>query len=313
MGIQYLNRYIKGECSEAIRQVTMYGLRDKKLAIDASIYMYRFKSEGCLIDGIYQMTMMMRANNIVPVFVFDGNPPQEKIELLNKRREDKKRAELELLSLTGRDGVSGEETRKIISCKKKCVRLTRKDVNNVKQLLFLCGVTFYQADGEADELCAKLVLKNRVWGCVSEDMDLFVYGCPRVLRSFNMFYGTFMLYDMNTILTSLKLSLQEFREICVLSGTDYNMKTSKKINLYIAMKKLLRYKNDKNSNVHFYEWLETQYCDEYDACRLYATEIMFDTTNVAIGKYEKVDPIENKEVHREGLQNFLKHFGFIFL
>ena len=275
--------------------------------------MYRFKSEGYLIDGIYQMTMMMRMNDIIPVFVFDGNPPPEKIALLNKRREEKLKAEHELLSLTELQGVTIEEKQRMLSCKKKCVRITREDVINVKKLLLLCGVTFYQADGEADELCAKLILKNRVWGCVSEDMDLFVYGCPRVLRNFSMFYGTFMLYDMSIILASLNLSLKEFREICVLSGTDYNMKTSKKINLYVAMNKLLKFKGDDISNLDFYEWLEKKYCGDYDACRLYATEIMFDTTDVAISKYDKKDPIENKQVNREGLKEFLKHFGFIFV
>ena len=247
--------------------------------------MYRFKSEGYLIDGIYQMTMMMRMNDIIPVFVFDGNPPPEKIALLNKRREEKLKAEHELLSLTELQGVTIEEKQRMLSCKKKCVRITREDVINVKKLLLLCGVTFYQADGEADELCAKLILKNRVWGCVSEDMDLFVYGCPRVLRNFSMFYGTFMLYDMSIILASLNLSLKEFREICVLSGTDYNMKTSKKINLYVAMNKLLKFKGDDISNLDFYEWLEKKYCGDYDACRLYATEIMFDTTDVATVSY----------------------------
>jgi len=44
------------------------------------------------------------------------------------------------------------------------------------------GVSYIDADGEADQLCASLVLKNKVYACLSEDMDLFVYGCPRVLR-----------------------------------------------------------------------------------------------------------------------------------
>ena len=39
---------------------------------------------------------------------------------------------------------------------------------------------YYTAINEADELCASMVINGFAWACLSEDMDMFVYGCTRV-------------------------------------------------------------------------------------------------------------------------------------
>ena len=57
------------------------------------------------------------------------------------------------------------------------------------------GISYYQAKGEADKLCAKLVNKNKVFACLSEDMDLFVYGCPKVLRYISLLNKNVIMYD----------------------------------------------------------------------------------------------------------------------
>ena len=41
----------------------------------------------------------------------------------------------------------------------------------------------WRIQGEADELCAKLVIKRYAYACLSEDMDLFVYGCNKIMRN----------------------------------------------------------------------------------------------------------------------------------
>ena len=44
---------------------------------------------------IYLMLTVFRYYNIIPIFVFDGKPPPEKKDLLQKRKEDKQDAEEE--------------------------------------------------------------------------------------------------------------------------------------------------------------------------------------------------------------------------
>ena len=70
--------------------------------------------------------------------------------------------------------------------KKQFIRIRHSDIENVKTLIKAYGVSYIEAVGEADKLCAKMVCKNKAYACLSEDMDLFVYGCSRVLRYFSL-------------------------------------------------------------------------------------------------------------------------------
>jgi hypothetical protein len=107
--------------------------------------------------------------------------------------------------------------------KKKIIYLTKKQIANVKTLIHAFGATYYDAPNEADELCALLVLKNKAWACMSEDMDMFVYGVPRVIRYFSLLNHTIVLYNTSSILQELSMTQKEFSEVCILSGTDYNL------------------------------------------------------------------------------------------
>ena len=95
MGIKHLNQFLRSECGESIKNIQIAELSGKKIAIDISIYAYKYESNDSLIENIYIMLSIFRQNNITPVFVFDGKPPTEKKALLEKRREDKKEAEQE--------------------------------------------------------------------------------------------------------------------------------------------------------------------------------------------------------------------------
>ena len=323
MGIRYLNKYIRRKCSHNIVEINLYKLRGKKVAIDASIYMYRFKSEECLIDGMYQMAMLLRRSGVVPVFVFDGKPPQEKIPLLKQRHYDKKRAEVEMLSMQRKMKEEDANVRysDYIECKRKSIRLRKSEIEEVKQLLTLCGITWYQAKGEADELCARLILKKRVWACMSEDMDMFVYGCPRVLRCFHLMRGTCLLYDTNTILKSLGLTMSEFREICVVSGSDYTADLCDRFTLYDAIESFESFKNEQqgkmmkkamtNTSTCFYDWLDDKGLYKHNVYQLYAADLVFDTSSTCLMHYD-ANPIMNNEIQYEQLKKFLWQYNFVF-
>jgi hypothetical protein len=87
--------------------------------------------------------------------------------------------------------------------KRKFVNVSKSDIENIKDLIRAYGATYYDAPGEADELCAMLTIKGKVWACLSEDMDMFVYGCPRVLRYFSLLNHTVVIYNLNEILNNL--------------------------------------------------------------------------------------------------------------
>ena len=87
------------------------------------------------------------------------------------------------------------------------------------------------------------------------------------------------MYDYRHILKILKMSQKQFREICVLSGTDYNISYNHKVSLDNTLKHFEKYKK-RGKGKDFYDWVmeNTNYIEDY--YRLCTTYIMFDLQNM---------------------------------
>ena len=322
MGIRYLNRFLKDNASPSIKLCSLLELSGKKIAVDISIYMYRFASDNTLIENMYLMLSVFRHYNIIPIFVFDGKPPAEKRELLQKRKEDKQEAENEYNKLKNTLEINKDmddaDKQEIIynmdMLKKKFVSINKNDIENVKNLIRSYGATYYDAPGEADELCAMLTMKDKVWACLSEDMDMFVYGCPRVIRYISLLNHTAVVYDVKGILNNLGISQKELREICVLSGTDYNLECDDNKNTLINTLKQFKKYHKSNSKISFYEWLNensNNFIKDYDLLlKIYE---MFDlnSNHFNIKIFEKIKII-NGPILKDNIKNILKTDGFLF-
>ena len=321
MGIKHLNKFLRENCKNSIKCISMSELSGKKIAIDISIYLYKYVGDDSLIEKMYLMISIFRYYNITPIFIFDGKPPTEKKELLKRRRENKLDAEKEYNRLRDclEEIADDSEKQEIIanmdSLKKQFVYVNKKHIELVKELLTSFGVNYCDAPGEADELCAMLVLKKKVWCCMSEDMDLFAYGCSRVLRYFSLINRTAILYDMKCILYELSITMKEFRQICVLSGTDYNISYdgNDSMNLQKTTKIFKKYKKTKE-DIDFYEWFRKNYpdCeDNYDI--LLSIYKLFDLSDnhSHLKLYEDIN-ICNSVVIKEALRTILENDGFIF-
>lgn len=324
MGIKYLNRFLRTECKKSIRMSSLSILNDKKIAVDISIYMYKYESDDSLIENMYLMLSIFRHYNIIPVFVFDGKPPTEKKELLLKRRENKKAAKEEYNNLQQQleecsKDIDEYEKQEIITnmdlLKKQFVYITKEKVELVKDLIRGYGFTYYDAIGEADELCAQLVIKNKVWACLSEDMDMFVYGATRVLRYLSLMNHTVVIYDMKGILNELQITHKELRQICVLSGTDYNINADNKkdSSLYGTLKIFKKYKKNAVNNCDFYEWLNNNTNLISDYILLCKIHDLFDLSKIHDNlKSFDLIRIINGRIIKQDIRNILSTDGFIF-
>jgi 5'-3' exonuclease len=199
--------------------------------------------------------------------------------------------------------------------KKKFIYIQKSDIENVKRLIRAYGATYYDAPGEADEICALLVLKNKVWACMSEDMDMFVYGCTRVIRYLSLLNHTIVLYDTKSILERLGITQKELREICVLSGTDYNYNIDESKNaptLYKTLSHFKKYHKDK-SNLDFYDWLieKTNYITDYDILKKIHDMFDINKKDNALTNFENIKIINTNIVKGE-IREILKTDGFIF-
>jgi 5'-3' exonuclease len=322
MGIKFLNKFLKENCNESIKFISLSELSGKKIVVDISIYIYKFVGEESLIENIYLMLSIFKYYNITSVFIFDGKPPPEKKKLLKKRYEDKKKAQNEYNELKHKldnnETIDENEKHELInsmnSLKKNFIYIEKELIETVKKLIKFYGATYYQAPGEADELCAYLVIKNKVWACLSEDMDIFVYGAQRVIRYLSLLNHTAVLYDQKSILENLKITQKEFREICSVSNNDYNLSENNNLTLYNSFK--LFYKYDKNrNNISFYDWLTENISDLKNNDLFKNVYNIFDVTypknKEILEKYDNIE-ILNGSVQMEELREILKKDGFLF-
>jgi len=362
MGVRKLNRFIQHKCPDASCRVHLRGLAGKRIAVDTSIYMYRYSGEGALLENMYLMASVFRHYNIHAVFVFDGVPPPQKTEIIEIRKKKKDQAKKQydtLLKMTKeKRDASGceitttelddiEETMREL--KKQFVRLRDCDVSSVKELLVSFGFATIDAEGEADALCAKLSIRKRVDACMSDDTDMFVYGCPVVLRNISLLNHSVMRYDTNVILKTLGLTQQEFKMMCVVSGTDYSHHSDSSassassasfVSPDAVFKTLTKFKSLPSKDIQkyhesgggFYDWYSEQITMNTSAKRINTSgpaigaitylmnEAMFDISSNICGDtnghgqgYKQLVVLNRDDIRRKRIIEIMMKEDFIFI
>jgi len=312
MGIPNLNKLFLEKCNNHINKSNLSKYEGKTIVIDTSIYLYKFAGQEKLIENFYLLISIFKYYNICPVFVFDGKPPDEKKDLLKKRRLNKKEAE-EKYNIKMKDlenaNLSKEDKKEINDelekLKKQFVRINDEKIRKIKQLLINYSVQYIDADGEADVVCVNMVINNQAYACLSDDMDMFLYGCPKVLRYLSILNHTVIEYDTENILKTLNLSEDEFKKIIVLCGTDYNLKQtfSIKKSLYLHRE----YTKQKTED-DFYEWLiKKDFIKDSD--------ILNETYNIIKSQINSSNQIMNEPntYCKSELIKFLYNYDFIFI
>jgi 5'-3' exonuclease len=251
MGVRFLNTLIKRKAPSALKYVSLSQYSGKTIVIDTSIYIHKYLASNSLMESMYFMISQFKHLNITPVFIFDGVAPAEKKGVLDARASVRENAleqynRLDTLlhksvEVIG-DGEPSSSTsstasaaysvdcgcecpeqirRRMQSLKRRFTRISNFELNELKRLMREFGVQYIESDGESDLLCAYLVKSGFAQLCMSDDMDLFLYGCPVVLRHVNIWHSTGVEYTLDTILRDMAVSLHGFQMVCILSGTDY--------------------------------------------------------------------------------------------
>lgn len=320
MGIKYLNKFLLQNCSkDSIRNnVSLSEFQGRILVIDASIYIYKFLEEKALIENMYLFVSIMKHHNIIPIFIFDGKSPPEKRGVLYERRMKKRDAEKLYMDLqSSSDGSNKDIEQRLDSLRRQFIRMTDDNIRTTKDLLTAYGIKYYDAPGEADIMCVQFVLTNRAWACVSDDMDMFVYGCPRVIRCISLMNQTCMLYDLDKILRDLNMSMVIFRQIMVLSGTDYNSNDqtclTDTMNWYYEYKKQINKGMIREDN-DFYDWLyrTTKYIANMGFLqKVYNMFIVEDILGVSESDFTDTENLYIMEKDENALNALLAKEGFL--
>jgi len=321
MGIKHLNRYMMTRCGpSAISNIHLSTLKGKKIVVDTSIYLYKYVGENSLLENFFSMISIFKYYQIIPLFVFDGRAPIEKKELVMERKTKKETAERQYKELEQALTNAPPETKQEIAeemtqLKKQFVRIKDSNIQKTKELMTAMGVSFVDAPGEADELCAYLVIHRHAYACMSEDMDLFLYGCPRVLRYMSLLKHHVMFYDLGHILSELGgVHIQDFKQILVISGTDYNI--HEETNLYETFRWYEKYRKTTlmdEDRPTFLRWLgqNTKYVRDEPALEHILSMVQI-TAKPALKSYDTII-IEVANENREKIIEMLKEENFIMI
>lgn len=321
MGVKGLNRFITNNCKNGVKEMNIYQLKNKKIVVDINMYLYQYKLHSTIIEGLYELMITLENFQITPIFIFDGVSPIEKRELLSKNKENKLRAEKKY-NLLKREGRMGKQ---IDNLKRKCLRLTTEDMNIARELINAYGFKYYTAPGEAEQLCAKMVKMNLAYACLSEDSDLFLYGCVRILKKLDINKCCVTMCNMNVILYELNLTLDELKEMMVLCGTDYNFELAKYMNVYQIHDLYKKYCQQKKELIlgkrpSFYDYLFNNknnykledFCKACSYKNYYNIIYMFSTDNISTNSLRMdLKKPECKDIER--VKNILKQDNFIYI
>ena len=69
-----------------------------------------------------------------------------------------------------------EITNEIKKVSKKIITIKKENIDKVKELLDLMGIPYFDANGEAETVCARLYQNNLIDGCITEDTDYLANG-----------------------------------------------------------------------------------------------------------------------------------------
>lgn len=207
----------------------------RKVAIDASMSIYQFliavrQQDGNQLTnesgevtshlmGVLYRTIRMCENGIKPVYVFDGKPPDMKLNELKKRGSRREDAENQAAK-----AEEAGDTENFEKFSKRTVKVTREQNDECKRLLKLMGIPYVDAPCEAEAQCAALAKSGKVYAAGSEDMDTLTFQTPVLMRHLTFSEQKKMpVKEVNLakVLEGLKMDMDQFIDMCILLGCDY--------------------------------------------------------------------------------------------
>jgi flap endonuclease-1 len=227
MGIKNLLKFLS-EYPELIKEKETNEYHGKKIAIDISILMYQvviaIRNSGSDLTnnkgeitshilGLFNKTLSFLDKGIIPVFVFDGKPPQLKQKILDTRKQIRKKA-LEKLS----DAQNDIDKIKYL---KRSVLISKEQMDQCRELLSLMGIPYINAPEEADSELSYLCKSNLVYAVLTEDMDILTFGSPRIIRNLTSSKKIPIEIELEKVLNHLSITYEQFIELCILFGCDY--------------------------------------------------------------------------------------------
>jgi len=228
------------------REIEIEDLKGKVVCVDAFNTLYQFLStirqpDGTpLMDdqkritshlsGIFYRSIALLSEGIKMVFVFDGKAPELKAKTHKKRHEGR-----EIAKEKYEEAKQDEDVMRMKRYSSQLLRLDDEMIKESKELLEAMGIAVVQAPSEGEAEAAYLCKVNKeVYASVSQDYDSLLFGTPKLIRNLTLArrrktYSGYVevkpeLIELDKVLNSLEINLDQLICLGILVGTDYNPK-----------------------------------------------------------------------------------------
>lgn len=220
-------------------------LSGKVIAVDAYNTIYQFlatirgptgeplaNSKGDItshLSGLFYRNVNLLMENIRPIYVYDGEAHELKVEELERRSNLKKEA-TQNYQLAVQEGRF-EDARKYGM---RTSVLTDKMVEESKTLLKYLGIPVVQAPSDGEGTAAYLTKHDLAYASASQDYDSILFGAKKLIRNMaitgrrkvpnkNAYIDVEPeLFEHDTVLRELCLSHEQLVDVGILIGTDFN-------------------------------------------------------------------------------------------
>lgn len=270
MTIIGLNDFLKKKLGNTFRGVvSIKNFTGKRIAIDGNMWSHKniyisFLKEirdmpnpfeeinrknvmNTFMESLISFVTALMGDGLTPIFVWDGESYPEKKKTQNYRKSGKEKllerlteldAELRPMSFMKRPAQKVAEYRMLLS---QTSRFDPGEITFFIEFLRNIGIPSIKAPHEAEETCAGLANFGKVMGVWTTDSDAYAMGIPIIIKErrrkdkeiyFSVDYSF-------AILKELEMDEDQFRDFCIMCGTDFNEKIPKygPVKCYTLLKK----------------------------------------------------------------------------
>ena len=227
------------------RKIKAEELSGQRIAIDGYNVLYQFltsirQADGSLLtdsegrvtshlSGIFFRFSKLVENGIRLCVVFDGKPPQLKMNLLEERRQRKIKAQIEWEA-----AVEAGDRETARPKAQQTTRLESHMIDDSKKLLDLLGIPWVEAPGEGEAQVASLLEQGMVDYGASQDFDTVLFGASKFIRNLTLSGRRKLpkqqkwvevspeIVDLETSFQKLEINREQLIDVAILMGTDFN-------------------------------------------------------------------------------------------
>lgn len=179
------------------------------------------------LSGIFYRTSNFLEQGIMPVWIFDGAPPDLKRRTIEERRSIREKAQ-EQWDQAKRAGDEAGAFRHAMASS----RLDEHILSSARELLSLMGVPVLDAPSEGEAEASHMARVGAARYVASQDYDTLLFGAPLLVRNLTVsgkrrLHGRMITVLPETIrleevLAGLEITREDLVNIAILVGTDFN-------------------------------------------------------------------------------------------